>query len=460
MAPKRAEFSRVATSRTHTSLSYREARTRLYSLEHWGIKLGLDNIREFCERLGNPQNRFLAVHIAGTNGKGSTSAYLDSILRAAGYRVGRYTSPHLRDFRERIHINGKPVSATQVARFVDRHWGLIVEKKYSYFEVTTALAFDAFANAKVDIAVVEVGLGGRFDATNVIDPILSVITRIARDHEHVLGHTAGEIAFEKAGIIKTGVPVVIGPLVDEAEARIREVADERLAPVWTAHELLSVVESTPYLPSPSKLLKAPLAGVHQLTNLAIALASARVLDGAGIELTGEAVRAGVAGTRWAARFQIDSGTPTVVYDAGHNPDGARAIVATWMKEFGSRKCICVFNTRPDKNHIEIFEVLSPIVDRWVFCPMPDSPYISQEELLRLSTERGQLASWAESPPLAIATARRLAGRKSRILVTGSHYLVGAIIPQRLIEGHVRRVGHIPVTRSQLLAAAQDRGAAF
>jgi dihydrofolate synthase/folylpolyglutamate synthase len=460
MAPRRAEFSRVVASRSHTSLTYREARSRLYSLEHWGIKLGLDNIREFCERLGNPQDKFLSVHIAGTNGKGSTSAYLDSILRAAGYRVGRYTSPHLRDFRERIHINGRAVAPNWVAEFVDRHWDLIVEKKYSYFEVTTALAFDAFAQAKIDIAVVEVGLGGRFDATNVIDPILSIITRIARDHEHVLGHTAGEIAFEKAGIIKTGVSVVIGPLVEEAESRICEIADERMAPVWTAHEILTAGESSQYLPTPKSCLMTPLAGSHQLTNLAIAVASARILDSVGVGIPPEAVPAGVANTRWAARFQIDRGLPTVVYDAGHNPDGARAIVATWGKQFGEQRCACVFNTRPDKNHVEIIESLSAIVYRWIFCPMPDSPYIAREDLLRLASERGQAAEWVDSPSQAIATAKRLAGRKSPVLVTGSHYLVGAIIPQRLIDGRGDRRSQIPISRSQLLAAAQDRGAAF
>lgn len=450
----------MRTSGSGKLLTYREARARLYSLEHWGIKLGLDNIRELCERLGNPQNTFLSVHIAGTNGKGSTSAYLDSILLAAGFRVGRYTSPHLRDFRERVHINGKPVSSKWVAEFVTRHWDEIISRKYSYFEVATALAFEAFARAQVDMAVVEVGLGGRFDATNVIDPILSVITRIARDHEHVLGHTAGEIAFEKAGIIKPGVPVVIGPLVKEAEDRIREIAGERLAPIWSADEVLSTSNAVQYLPSRAHPLRTPLAGSHQLTNLALALASARVLDCLGVSITPSAIRRGVANTRWAARFQIDPGNPTVVYDAGHNPDGAAAIFTTWRKEFGSRRCVCVFNTRPDKNHVEIFSILSPIVSRWIFCPMPDSPYISREELLRLAAEHGQPADWIETPARAIAVGRQLAGKTVPILVTGSHYLVGAIIPQRLIEGRVRGVKAMPITRSQLLAAAQDRGAAF
>jgi dihydrofolate synthase/folylpolyglutamate synthase len=446
---------------SRSSLTYREARDRLYSLEHWGIKLGLDNIREFCATLGNPQSRFLSVHVAGTNGKGSTSAYLDSVLRAAGYRVGRYTSPHLRDFRERIHIDGRPVPASWVTSFVRQRWDHIVARCFSYFEVTTALAFDAFARANVDLAVVEVGLGGRFDATNIIDPLACVITRIARDHEHVLGHTAGKIAFEKAGIIKPGVPVLIGPLVPAAEKRIRKIAGERLAPLWSAHELLSDRGSREFLPRTGRLLRTPLVGAHQLTNLAIALATVRLLDAQGIPVSSQAIRRGVARTRWAARFQIVSGTPTFIYDAGHNPDGAQAIVATWKQMFGDRRCVCVFNTRPDKNHVEMFVSLSSIVSHWVFCPMPASPYIGEGDLSALAARRAQSSEWQDSPGLALDAARKCSGPEGLVLVTGSHYLIGAVIPARLVEGDGLPGPALgSVTHSQLLAAAQDRGAAF
>ena len=450
----------MTTRAVQPTLAYSEARARLYSLEHWGIKLGLDNIREFCSALGDPQKHFLSIHIAGTNGKGSTSAYLDSILRSAGYRVGRYTSPHLREFRERIHINGAPVSARWVTEFVEFHWDTIVRRQFSYFEVTTALAFDAFARAKVDLAVVEVGLGGRLDATNVIDPLACVITRIARDHEQVLGHSASEIAFEKAGIIKPGVPVVTGPLVPEAEKRIQEIADERLAPIWNAHEILSASPPSRLSPSSTQHYRTPLVGGHQLTNLAIALATAQILEAEGLTISPQAVQTGVARTRWPARFQIDSGRPTVVYDAGHNPDGASAIVATWKREFGSKRCVCIFNTRPDKNHGEIFARLSEIVSSWVFCPMPDSPYIDGDDLMALAAHHKRPSRWVNSPAIAIQFARRVALSNGLILVTGSHYLVGAIIPQRLILGHQSGMPSRPVTRSQLLAAAQDRGAAF
>lgn len=443
----------MPNSASRNRLTYREARARLYSLEHWGIKLGLDNIREFCALLGNPQEQFLSIHIAGTNGKGSTSAFLDSILRSAGYRVGRYTSPHLRDFCERIHIGGAPVPKSWVTDFVSRYWDTIIERRFSYFEVTTALGFAAFARAKVDLAVVEVGLGGRFDATNIIDPVASVITRIARDHEHVLGHTAREIAFEKAGIIKTGTPVVIGPMVAEAEARIREIAEERSAPVWTSSELLAGLE-------PDYELRTPLSGAHQVSNLAIAVAAARLIGAQGIPISPQSIRRGVSAARWPARFQIAAGKPTIVYDAGHNPDGAHAIVATWRREFGTRRGIGTFNARPDKNHAEIVAILSEIVSRWIFCPMPDSPYIERDTLMRLAAQHGQPAQWENSPAEAMGAACRLADTHDIILVTGSHYLVGAVIPARLMSSRSGPQKLHSVSRSQLLAAAKDRGADF
>ena len=443
-----------------STLTYNEARARLYSLEHWGIKLGLDNIREFCATLGDPQSRFLSIHVAGTNGKGSTSAYLDSILRSAGYQVGRYTSPHLRDFRERIHIDGFPMSTKWVAEFVATHWDRIVQKQFSYFEVTTALAFHAFARAKVDIAIIEVGLGGRFDATNVIDPLTCVITRIARDHEHVLGHTASEIAFEKAGIIKTGVPVVIGPLVDDAESRIREIAEERYAPIWSANEILSASGFLDGFASDRPTLRTPLAGAHQLTNLATAVATIGIVASSGIDVSARNVITGVANTSWPARFQIAKGAHTVVYDAGHNPDGASAIVATWKQVLRGKRCVCVFNTRPDKNHAEMFAKLSEIVSTWVFCPMPDSPYIGRDDLLDLASQRHQSAVWCDTPADAMKTSYSHAGRGDAILVTGSHYLVGAVIPQRLVSAPEGGRAAATVTWSQLLAASQDRGMAF
>lgn len=448
-------MSRKITTRRSSQLTYSQARDRLYSLEHWGVKLGLGNITEFCEALSNPQARFLSIHIAGTNGKGSVSAFLDSILRAAGYRVGRYTSPHLRDFRERILVNGEQVPGRVVADFIDRHWNRITAKRYTYFEVATALAFETFARARIQIGIIEVGLGGRFDATNIINPAVAVITRIARDHESVLGHTASEIAFEKAGIIKPGVPLITGPLPWAADQTIRQVAEKQHAPVWTAEEILAAD-----MPHRYESIQVPLAGPHQLTNLAIALAALRVVRTQGIEVPDDAARRGVPRTHWPARFQYAPGKPPIVYDAAHNPDGIRAVVNTWMQEMPARRAVVVFDTRSDKNYLEMINVLSPIALHWVGCPLPGAPGITETEMC-VAVEKHRIPfSWSSTPRGAISMARRIAGADNAVLVTGSHYLVGAVIPPALVRRSLSGVQPKMVTRSQLLAAAEDRGPAF
>jgi dihydrofolate synthase/folylpolyglutamate synthase len=442
-------------------MTYRDATARLLSLEHWGIKLGLENITQFCRVLGDPQERYVSVHIAGTNGKGSTSAYLDSLLRAAGYRVGRYTSPHLRDFRERIHINGQPIPRAWVAAFVERHWRRIRERHITFFEATTALAFDAFARANIEIAVVEVGLGGRFDATNIVPSSLSIITRIARDHEHVLGHTPGKIAFEKAGIIKPGVPVLTGPLFPEAAAKVRAIAEQRRAPLWTATEILQDPGAQWVLPLFGEHWRVPLAGAHQCANLALALAGIALLRTQGIAARHGTVRTGVKNAHWPARFQIAPGCPTVVYDAAHNPDGIKAVVETWTRIFGSRRPVCVFTSRTDKKYREMVSIISLLAAHWVGCPLPREPGVARLDMERLARRHGLAFTWADSPGQALQTARRLAGVRGRVLVVGSHYLVGAVIPAPLINGSKRGSGvGTRVSCADLLAAASTFGSPF
>jgi len=442
-------------------MTYRDATARLFSLEHWGIKLGLESITRFCRVLGDPQERYVSIHIAGTNGKGSTSAYMDSILRAAGYRVGRYTSPHLRDFRERIFINGQPIPRAWVTAFVKQYWRRIRKERTSFFEVTTALAFAAFARAEVDVAVVEVGLGGRFDATNIVPSSLSIITRIARDHEHVLGHTPGKIAFEKAGIIKPGVPVLTGPLFPEAAAKVRATAEQRRAPLWTATEILQDPGAQWVLPLFSERWRVPLAGTHQCANLALALAGIALLRTQGIDARHGDVRTGVKNAHWPARFQIAPGRPTVVYDAAHNPDGLRAVVETWERIFGSRRPVCVFTTRTDKNYREMVSIMSPLAAHWLGCPLPGEPGVARPEMERLARRHGLAFTWADSPRQAMQTARRLAGARGFVLVVGSHYLVGAVIPPALINDLKWGSGVVTrVSRADLLAAASTFGPPF
>lgn len=426
----------------------------------WGIKLGLENISDFCRHLGDPQSQFLSIHVAGTNGKGSTCAFLDAILRAAGYRVGRYTSPHLRDFRERIQVGGRPIARDTVAEFVQRHWSRIRKERYTFFETTTALAFDAFARARVEIGVVEVGLGGRFDATNVIAPQLSIITRIARDHEQILGRTPERIAFEKAGIIKSGVPVLTGNLLPAADRVIRRVADQRGAPLWSASEILDSVDAAPFLPGPSERWPLPLPGEHQIANLAIALAALAILDSQGIRVGRSANRRGIAGTIWPGRFQIVAGHPTVVYDAAHNPDGVGALANTWRTVFGRRRPVCVWTARLDKDYRAMAGVLSGFTSHWIGSPLPGGAGIGPQEQKDAALDAGCDFTWAGSPRAALSIARRMAGPSGAVLVTGSHHLLGALMPQALLGQAGRTPPRAHVSRRDILLAAAQRGVKF
>jgi dihydrofolate synthase/folylpolyglutamate synthase len=435
-------------------VSFRDAVSRLYSLELWGIKLGLDNIESFAQRLGNPQEEFLSIHIAGTNGKGSVTALLDSILRAAGYRVGRYTSPHLRDFRERIHISGRPIGLQEVARFVTRFWPLIRKERYTFFETVTAMAFDSFARHAIDIAVVEVGLGGRFDATNIVRPVLAVITNIDLDHTDVLGRTRKQIALEKAGIIKEGTPVLIGPMTGAVRRAIEEVAKDRNAPVWSSHEILS----SSALPAKNELhasrWKLPLPGDHQVANLSVALSAALLLD-CETPLVPSVLRRGVRDVHWPGRFQIIPGHPTVVCDVAHNPPGMRRVVDTWRKIFAQRRAVVLFTTRDDKDYRSIWRMLAPCALRWIGCPLPHSTGIAEQEMRRMA---GAVPfEWSANATTAFRRASEMAGPDGLVLVAGSHYLVGELMPaahfdtgmgwkkwvQNLSWTEIRRMSQIP-----------------
>lgn len=409
-------------------MTYREAVARLYSLERWGIKLGLDNIREFCEYLGNPQDKFRSVHIAGTNGKGSVTAIVDTVLRQAGYQVGRYTSPHLRDFRERVHIGGQPISRARFTRFMERHWTKIHRERYSYFETATALAYDAFARAGADYGVIEVGLGGRFDATNTLDAALTVITHIHLDHERTLGKSIGKIAFEKAGIIKEGVPVIVGPLPSAAHAAIARIARRRAAPLFTAEEILSDRE----LPEREVFRRVrwqmPLLGRHQAANLGVALAALAMLrqSDSGIELSH--LRSGAGTVHWPARFQMIPGHPTLVFDVAHNVSGMQVFAETWLRVFGGRRAVALFTTREDKDYRAMWRLLAPCLSAWIGCPLPHSPGIERNAMEEMARKAKIPFEWYETPAEGYRRARALAGPDGIGLIAGSHYLVGDVIP--------------------------------
>src|SRR5438105_3805937 len=339
-------------------MTYKEALSWLYSLQRFGIKLGLENIRRLLAALSRSGGFQAAagdleialpwkvIHVAGTNGKGSVCAMVDSICRAQGHPTGLFTSPHLVTFRERIRVNGEMVSENAVANGLNAIRNLIADwdPHPTFFEVTTALAVKHFSESKIDVAILETGIGGRLDATNAIRSDVSVITQIDFEHQEWLGNTLAEIASEKAGIIKRGIPVVCAPQRPEAEKVIRARAAESEAPLQ--------VVSTSYEGSPIGL-----AGSYQKQNAAVAIAA---IQAAQIDIDGKAIARGLATIDWPARFQ--KWDDRTIIDGAHNPAAARMLVETWREFFGVHKATLVLAVLSDKDLRGMCEALAPIAD--------------------------------------------------------------------------------------------------
>ena len=415
-------------------MTYSSAVAYLYRLQKHGIKLGLTTMTALMARLGMPQTRYRALHIAGTNGKGSTAAMAAAMLQAAGYRVGLYTSPHLVEFRERIRVNGEMIGESQVAQLTEQLQAFCQpDLSPTFFEYTTAMAFQHFADSDVDIAVLEVGMGGRFDATNVVTPMACAITTIALDHQEYLGNTRSAIAFEKAGIIKPGVPVVLGRLDDDAWRTIEQVARERQAPMFRINEDFCTEGETPQQFSYRGLgmhydgLTCALEGRHQLDNAACALALLGAAAPQGVTVTAEAVSAALREVNWAGRLEVVDRRPTILVDGAHNPAAAMA-VADYLtrsnRSHPSRPVVLVLGMMRDKDHRGFLEPLRGLVDE-VVLTQADLPRSATAQELHASLEG--LLSHPHVVPLlsdAMALARQLATPDGLVCVTGSLMLVG------------------------------------
>ncbi len=422
--------------------AYRETIEYLFALQKHGIKLALANSERLMELMGRPEGRFKSVHVAGTNGKGSTSAFIASVLRAAGYRVGLYTSPHLVDFTERIRINGEPISEAKVVELARR-----VREGYergaqsirsslnpTFFEVTTAVAFSYFAEEGVDLAVIEAGMGGRLDSTNVVTPLVSVITNIDLEHMEFLGNTIERIAAEKAGIIKPGIPVVTGATQPEAVAVIERVAADKGAHVllrnrdFRAERLVSGREqvfnyqgtNTAY-----KQLRLALPGGYQVENAALAVAAIERVRAAGVDVDEAALRSGLAQTRWEGRLERVAQNPDVYLDGAHNPASAKMLAGA-VREMRPEyeRVVLVLGILGDKDYRGIIAELVPLADH-VIVTKPE--YARAMDLSLLAAEARLLHGSVEpaaTVALAIARARELASVGDLVLITGSLYIVG------------------------------------
>ncbi|HEV8327205.1 MAG TPA: folylpolyglutamate synthase/dihydrofolate synthase family protein [Nitrospiraceae bacterium] len=415
-------------------MTYSSAVAYLYRLQKHGIKLGLVTMTALMVRLGMPQTRYRTLHIAGTNGKGSTAAMAAAVLQAAGYRVGLYTSPHLVEFRERILVNGEMIAESRVAQLTEQLQALCQpDLSPTFFEYTTAMAFQHFADSGVDVAVLEVGLGGRFDATNVVAPLACAVTTISLDHQEYLGTTRSSIAFEKAGILKPGVPVVLGRIEDDAWRTIEQAARERQAPVFRLNEDFRTEGEEPQQFSYRGLgmqydgLTCALKGRHQLDNAACALALLGAAAPRGIAVTAEAVRAGLRAVNWPGRLEVIDRRPTILLDGAHNPAAATALADSLTRSdrsHPSRPVVLVLGMMRDKDHRGFVEPLRDLVDE-VVLTQADLPRSATAQELRASLE-GLLPHPHLVPSIseAMALARQLATPDGLVCVTGSLMLVG------------------------------------
>ncbi len=403
---------------------------KLFSLHQFGIKLGLDNTLQLLERIGNPHRDLKTFHIAGSNGKGSTASFMESLLMEAGYRVGLYTSPHFVKFNERIRINGVMIEDEYVAKFVTDLEDYIEKYKPTFFEITTALAFKYFYEQRVDYAVIETGLGGRLDATNVINPIASVITSISLEHTQHLGDTLEKIAFEKAGIIKLNSKVFVGKMLDEPEKIIRNRAEELNCDYNLINDFTTIEGDRLIVDLQKKtfsIYTTPLIGTHQLYNAALALKtinkSLNIKDGF---IISRGIRNVIENTGIQGRYEVICNKPKIIFDSAHNTEGVRSFIEEFSRESNSYKeRFLLFGAMKDKSIGEMLESLQPYFQRI---------YVTKVEIDRSATEE-ELESAAKSAGIKVNLVQNgyrlvqdfFKERSDKCLVVlGSMYLLGEI----------------------------------
>lgn len=392
-------------------MNFQEALDWLNDSQFTGIKLGLENTFRLLEAIGNPHERLRFLHVAGTNGKGSVCAMLDSCLRAAGHKTGLYTSPHLVDFRERIRVDGALISQQETAegltrlRQAARDW----DHKPTFFELSTVLALDHFERLGCDVVVLETGMGGRLDSTNVVTPLVSVITPIAMDHMAWLGDSIAKIAAEKAGIIKPGAPVVSSPQQRDAA----EVLSAKSAAVASSIRFIEVPADIP----------VGLPGIHQLWNAAVAIAA---IEASGLKGPPEAIAKGLASVKWPARFQRVG--DRIIVDGAHNEHSAEALLSTWLEVFGPQKAAIVFGALRDKEYGVMLRILEKVAGEFLFVPVrserSEDPGVLKAQSLLPAREFSDL-------PTAIKAAM---DTTLPVLVTGSLFLAGEALEKLAEEG--------------------------
>jgi dihydrofolate synthase/folylpolyglutamate synthase len=430
-----------------TETAYNHALDYLYGFVDYSLKhaaelakadFNLDRMRALMAALGNPQDKYQTIHVAGTKGKGSTSAFCASALQAAGYKTGLYTSPHLLDFTERIQVNGQPISHAELAALVDEIKPAVAAEPFlTTFEITTALGFLYFARQKVNVAVIEVGLGGRLDATNIITPRVSVITSLSYDHTAVLGETLTQIAREKAGIIKVGVPVVSSPQKAEAIKVLEDTATERKALLTVIgrdmkFQLLEHSLAGQYFKAQGNVFQIALLGAHQVENAVTAYAA---LQKSGFNLPEAAIAKAFAETRWPCRFEIVSHEPTVILDSAHNEDAFVRLTQTLETYFPGRKVVLILGISEDKHLTAMLKAIQPLIDTLVVTRADHPRALEPEKIVATAQEVGLQVETAVPVETALERALEIARKNGSIVLSAGSMFVTAEVK----NGFLKRV---------------------
>jgi len=414
---------------------YKDCIEYLFGLERVGIKYDLKNIRTILKFLGNPEKRIKSIHIAGTNGKGSVALIINSVLIEGGFKTGLYTSPHIIDFRERILINGKLIPKNYVIDFTNRLYGLMEKIKPSFFEATTAMAFEYFANQKVDYAIIETGLGGRLDSTNVLKPIISVITGISIDHTEYLGNTIESIAFEKAGIVKSNVPCVIGKMEVRAKSVIIKICKEKNSRLFNAETLMKAniiyrnednIEIEAGIKEKKILLKYPIIGNYQIHNIKTALIALKEIGiSEKISFSGNILKSGfensTSNSKIYGRFQKVSNNPKVIIDVSHNVEGIKNIRDN-LKYFKFKNLYVIFGMMKDKEYVKCLNELEKL-DAIIILTKPGYKRAEEPEVLFKSVKKKDRFLIAENVNAAYKNIKKLLKKEDLLLITGSFFLV-------------------------------------
>ncbi|MHB8111290.1 MAG: bifunctional folylpolyglutamate synthase/dihydrofolate synthase [Syntrophorhabdaceae bacterium] len=406
--------------------AYEDSLKYLYGLEKFGSVFGLENISRLLRSIDNPHDSFKTIHIAGTNGKGSVAAIIAAILKEAGYKVGKYTSPHLVSFTERITVNDLEITQKELAALTNMMRRKIKPGQfYSFFDFTTAIAFEYFKRKKVDIAVIETGLGGRLDSTNVLKPLVGIITNISFDHMKELGRTLTEIAGEKAGIIKERVPVITGAR-GKSLAILKKTAEDRESPIYVLGEDFRFRKmsekhfSYKGLAGSYKNLNLILNGDHQLSNAALALGAIEIIAGSGFNATEDHIRSALSSVVWQGRLEMVREKPVVILDGAHNVSGVRALKKFVCSHYRHHRKVMVFGVMRDKQYREMLKTMNGCVDCAIFTQPETDRALEAVRMKNLAHDSIVTTDTAS----ALRRARQITTDDDLILVTGSLYTIG------------------------------------